>query len=46
MDQMSALDSAFLPAETAEASLHIASIAIFEGPDPDFGEICAAIEAK
>ncbi|MEO5654047.1 MAG: wax ester/triacylglycerol synthase family O-acyltransferase [Marmoricola sp.] len=46
MDQMSALDSAFLHAETAEASLHIASVAIFEGPEPDFGEICAAIEAK
>ncbi len=46
VDQMSALDSAFLHAETAEASLHIASVAIFEGPEPDFGDICAAIEAK
>ena len=46
MDQMSALDSVFLQAETAQASLHIASVAIFEGPEPDFSEICAAIEAK
>ncbi len=46
MDRMSALDSAFLHAETAEASLHIGSVAVFEGPEPDFGEICAAIEAK
>lgn len=46
MDQMSALDSAFLRAATPQASLHIASIAIFEGPEPDFAEISAAIGAK
>ena len=46
MDQMSALDSAFLHADTENASLHIGSVAIFEGPEPDFAEICTAIEAK
>ena len=46
MDQMSALDSAFVHAETTQASLHIASVAIFEGPEPAFEEIRAAIEAK
>ncbi len=46
MDRMSALDSVFVQAETEQASLHIASVALFEGPEPGFGEICAAIEAK
>lgn len=46
MDQRSAVDSAFLHAETPQASLHIASVAVFEGPEPDFAEISAAMGAK
>ena len=46
VDQMSALDSAFLHAETPQASLHIGSVAIFEAPEAEFAEIAAAIEAK
>lgn len=46
MDQMSALDSVFLHAESPQASLHIGSVAIIEGPAPDFAAVCAAIEAK
>lgn len=43
---MSALDSVFLHAESPQASLHIGSVAIFEGPEPGFVDISAAIETK
>ncbi len=46
MDQMSALDSVFLHAESPQASLHIGSVAIVEGPEPDFADVRAAIESK
>src|SRR3954451_7559893 len=46
MDRMSALDSAFLHVENAAASLHIASVAVFEGPAPDQPELKAAIAQK
>src|SRR4051795_12175450 len=46
MDRMSALDSAFLHVENPSASLHIASVAVFEGPVPDQAEIRAAIARK
>ncbi len=39
MEVMSPLDSAFLRMETANTSLHIASLAIFEGPAPTYDEI-------
>ena len=43
---MSALDSVFLHAESPQASLHIASLALFEGPEPEHGAIVRAIGAK
>ena len=39
MEVMSPLDSAFLRMETADTSLHIASLAIFEGPAPSYDEL-------
>jgi len=46
MDRSSALDSAFLQIETAQSPLHIASLAIFDGPVPPQREIAAALTAK
>lgn len=46
MDRSSALDSAFLQIESAQTSLHIASLAIFEGPIPPQHEIVAALTRK
>jgi diacylglycerol O-acyltransferase len=46
MDRTSALDSAFLHVETAQAPLHIASLAIFEGPVPRQDEVLTAIARK
>ncbi|MGD9958152.1 wax ester/triacylglycerol synthase family O-acyltransferase [Nocardioides sp.] len=43
MDRASALDSAFLQIEDAHSSLHIASVAIFEGPPPSQEAILEAI---
>lgn len=45
-DRMSPLDSAFLHLEDGTTSLHIASLAIFEGPAPAQEEIAAAIARK
>jgi diacylglycerol O-acyltransferase len=39
MEVMSPLDSAFLRMETSNTSLHIASLAIFEGPAPTYDEL-------
>jgi diacylglycerol O-acyltransferase len=46
MDRLSALDSAFLHLETAETSLHIASLAVFAGPAPPQDRVRQAIAAK
>ncbi len=46
MEQLSALDSVFLHAESPQASLHIASVAFFEGPEPEYAAIVRAIGAK
>lgn len=46
MEVMSPLDSAFLRLETSRTSLHIASIAIFEGPPPGHDEILALFRRK
>ncbi|HET8604427.1 MAG TPA: wax ester/triacylglycerol synthase family O-acyltransferase [Marmoricola sp.] len=46
MDRLSSLDSAFLHLEAHDASLHIASLAIFAGPVPPQERVRAAIEAK
>jgi WS/DGAT/MGAT family acyltransferase len=46
MEVMSSLDSAFLRMETANTSLHIASLAIFEGPAPAYDELFDLIARK
>lgn len=46
MDRMSALDSAFLHLEDGRSSLHIGSVALFEGPPPPQAEILAALERR
>ncbi|MGY2873752.1 diacylglycerol O-acyltransferase / wax synthase [Marmoricola sp. URHA0025 HA25] len=46
MDRTSALDSAFLHVETRTAALHIASLAIFEGPVPTQAEVRTALAHK
>jgi WS/DGAT/MGAT family acyltransferase len=46
MEVMSPLDSAFLRLEDGHTSLHIASVAIFDGPQPSFEQIAARVEAK
>jgi WS/DGAT/MGAT family acyltransferase len=46
MEVMSPLDSAFLRMETANTSLHIASLAIFEGPAPTYDEVFNLIARK
>src|SRR5690349_2534283 len=46
MDRLSPLDSTFLHVEDAVTHMHIASVAIFEGPAPAHEEILAAIAAK
>ncbi len=46
MQRLNALDTAFLHLETDEASLHIASVAIFEGPAPDFEEVRSSIRRR
>ena len=43
---MSPLDSAFLRLEDRRTSLHIASIAIFDGPPPSYEEIASLFRAK
>lgn len=46
MDRMSPLDAMFLHAEDGIVHMHIASLALFEGPAPTFAELAAAIAAK
>ncbi len=46
MEVMSPLDSAFLRLEDRHTSLHIASIAVFDGPPPTYEEIAALFVAK
>ncbi len=46
MEVMSPLDSAFLRMETPNTSLHIASLAIFEGPAPTYDELFALFARK
>ena len=46
MEVMSPLDAAFLRLEDRSTSLHIASVAIFDGPPPTYAEIHAAYRSK
>jgi WS/DGAT/MGAT family acyltransferase len=46
MDQMSAMDAAFLYAESATTPMHIGGVAVFEGPPPSHDELLARFAAK
>jgi len=46
IDRMSPLDSTFLHLENDVGHMHIASVGIFEGPQPPFADIVAMIESK
>jgi diacylglycerol O-acyltransferase len=46
MTSLTALDSAFLRMEDADTSLHIASIAVLDGPPPPYGQVTALITEK
>src|SRR5271169_48682 len=45
-DRLSPLDASFLHIEDDVSHMHIASVAIFEGPQPRFADIVAMVEAK
>jgi len=46
VDRLSPLDATFLHIEDGVSHMHIASIGIFEGPQPAFGDIVAMIDGK
>jgi len=45
-DRLSPLDASFLHIEDHVSHMHIASVAIFEGPEPPFADIVAMVDAK
>jgi diacylglycerol O-acyltransferase / wax synthase len=45
-DRLSPLDASFLHLEDHVSHMHIASVTIFEGPPPPFGDIVDMIDAK
>lgn len=45
-DRLSPLDASFLHIEDGVSHMHIASVAIFEGPPPPFSDIVAMVGAK
>ncbi len=45
-DRLSPLDASFLHIEDHVSHMHIASVAIFEGPPPAFGDIVAMVDGK
>jgi WS/DGAT/MGAT family acyltransferase len=45
-DRLSPLDASFLHIEDGVSHMHIASVAIFEGPPPPFLEVVEMVEAK
>ncbi len=46
MDTMSPLDASFLHIEDAVSHMHIASVAIFEGPAPAYDEVVGMVQGK
>jgi diacylglycerol O-acyltransferase len=46
MDTMSPLDASFLHIEDGVSHMHIASVAIFEGPAPAYDEVVAMVRGK
>lgn len=45
-ERLSPLDASFLNVEDDVSHMHIASVAIFEGPQPAFVDIVAMVDAK
>jgi WS/DGAT/MGAT family acyltransferase len=45
-DRLSPLDASFLHVEDSVSHMHIASIAVFEGPPPRFADVVAMVQAK
>jgi diacylglycerol O-acyltransferase len=45
-DRLTALDSSFLHLEDASSHMHVASVTIFEGPPPTYGEFLEHIEGR
>jgi WS/DGAT/MGAT family acyltransferase len=45
-DRLSGLDSSFLHLEDATSHMHVASVAIFEGPPPPYDELIAGFERR
>ena len=45
-DRLTALDAAFLHIETGDAHMHVASIMVFEGEPPSYGEVLGALEER
>ena len=45
-DRLSPLDASFLHLEDDVSHMHIASVAIFEGPAPPFTDVVAMVDAK
>jgi WS/DGAT/MGAT family acyltransferase len=46
VDRLSPMDASFLHIEDSVSHMHIASVGIFEGPEPDFEDIVAMIDSK
>jgi diacylglycerol O-acyltransferase / wax synthase len=46
MDRMSPQDASFLHIEDANNHMHVGSVAIFEGPAPDYEQILASVRNK
>ncbi|GAA2576957.1 wax ester/triacylglycerol synthase family O-acyltransferase [Actinomadura fulvescens] len=46
MERLSGLDAGFFFAESENTPLHIASVTVFEGPAPSYGEVIRAVIAK
>ena len=45
-DRMSPLDASFLHIEDAVSHMHIASVAIFEGPAPAYADVAGMVRSK
>src|SRR5215208_6964868 len=45
-DRLSGLDTSFLWLEEGPAHMHVASTTLFEGPAPDYRELCGHIESR
>ena len=46
LDRLSPLDASFLHVEDSVSHMHIASVAVFEGPSPAFADVVARVRAK